>query len=62
MDVRKAAETIALQTNNVRLLTQELRAANDRFEVGEVTQTDVAQAQARLAAARAAEGGAAQGR
>jgi outer membrane protein len=58
MDVRKAAESIALQSNNVRLLTQELRAANDRFEVGEVTQTDVAQAQARLAAARAAEGAA----
>ncbi|WP_300519238.1 TolC family outer membrane protein [Aliiroseovarius sp.] len=58
MDVRKAAESIALQSNNVRLLTQELRAANDRFDVGEVTQTDVAQAQARLAAARAAEGAA----
>ena len=58
MDVRQAADSIALQSNNVRLLTQELRAANDRFEVGEVTQTDVAQAQARLAAARAAEGAA----
>lgn len=58
MDVRKAAESVALQSNNVRLLTQELRAANDRFEVGEVTQTDVAQAQARLAAARAGEGSA----
>ena len=55
MDVRTAADSIALQSNNVRLLTQELRAANDRFEVGEVTQTDVAQAQARLAAARAGE-------
>ena len=55
MDVRTAIDSIALQTNNVRLITQELRAANDRFEVGEVTQTDVSQAEARLAAARAAE-------
>ncbi len=55
MDVRTAADLVALKSNNVRLLTQELRAANDRFEVGEVTQTDVAQAQARLAAARAGE-------
>ncbi|MEM6729523.1 MAG: TolC family protein, partial [Pseudomonadota bacterium] len=38
--------------SNVRLITQELRAAEDRFEVGEVTRTDVAQAEARLAGAR----------
>lgn len=41
-----------LRQNNLRLITQELRAAQDRFEVGEVTRTDVAQAQARLAQAR----------
>ncbi|MHA6266974.1 TolC family outer membrane protein [uncultured Aliiroseovarius sp.] len=52
LDVRSAAENVQLQGNSVRVLTQELRAANDRFEVGEVTQTDVALAQARLAAAR----------
>jgi len=55
VDVRSAAENAQLQANSVRVLTQELRAANDRFEVGEVTQTDVALAQARLAAARSAE-------
>ncbi|MEO1705182.1 MAG: TolC family outer membrane protein, partial [Pseudomonadota bacterium] len=52
-DVREAIETVALRENNVRLITQELRAAEDRFEVGEVTRTDVAIAQSRLAAARA---------
>lgn len=55
LDVRSANENAALQANSVRVLTQELRAANDRFEVGEVTQTDVSLAQARLAAARANE-------
>jgi outer membrane protein len=61
MDVRRATEFVALRQNNVRLITQELRAAQDRFEVGEVTRTDVALAEARLAAARsqlAAEEGA----
>ncbi|MCC5973217.1 MAG: TolC family outer membrane protein [Rubellimicrobium sp.] len=52
MDVRRANEFVALRQNNVRLITQELRAAQDRFEVGEVTRTDVALAEARLAAAR----------
>ncbi|MEL6549827.1 MAG: TolC family outer membrane protein [Pseudomonadota bacterium] len=51
-DVREGFETVALRENNVRLITQELRAAEDRFEVGEVTRTDVAIAQSRLAAAR----------
>lgn len=44
---------VTLRETNVRLVTQELRAAEDRFEVGEVTRTDVAQAEARLADARA---------
>lgn len=60
VDVRLQAEIVALRQSNVRLITQELRAAQDRFEVGEVTRTDVAIAGARLAAARsglaAAEG------
>jgi outer membrane protein len=50
--VRSASEFVTLRQSNLRLLTQELRAANDRFEVGEVTRTDVALAQARLAQAR----------
>ena len=52
VDVRLQAEIVALRQSNVRLITQELRAAQDRFEVGEVTRTDVAIAEARLAAAR----------
>ncbi|MGJ8623961.1 MAG: TolC family outer membrane protein [Yoonia sp.] len=47
-----AREFVQLRENNVRLITQEFRAAQDRFEVGEVTRTDVALAEARLAAAR----------
>ncbi|WP_037374006.1 TolC family outer membrane protein [Sediminimonas qiaohouensis] len=54
MDVRSATEIVALRRNNVRVLTEELRAAKDRFEVGEVTRTDVAQSEARLAASRSA--------
>lgn len=54
MSVRSASETVALRQNNVRVITEELRAAKDRFEVGEVTRTDVAQAEARLAAANSA--------
>jgi outer membrane protein len=52
VDVRLQAEIVALRQSNYRLITQELRAARDRFEVGEVTRTDVAQAEARLAGAR----------
>ncbi|THH37315.1 transporter [Aliishimia ponticola] len=51
-NVRRAAENVTLRRNNLRVLTEQLRAAEDRFEVGEVTRTDVAQAQASLAAAR----------
>lgn len=54
LDIREAVETLKLRQNNVRVIQQEVRAANDRFEVGEITRTDVAAAQARLAAANAA--------
>jgi outer membrane protein len=52
VDVRLQAEIVALRQSNVRLITQQLRAAKDRFDVGEVTLTDVSLAEARLAAAR----------
>ena len=52
LEVRRNSEFVALRDNNVRLITQELRAAQDRFEVGEVTRTDVSLAEARLALAR----------
>ncbi|MEL6411782.1 MAG: TolC family outer membrane protein [Pseudomonadota bacterium] len=51
-NVNRNLEFVDLRRNNLRLLQEELRAARDRFEVGEVTRTDVAQAQARLAAAQ----------
>ncbi len=47
--VRSAAEAVALRSNNMRLISEQLRAAQDRFEVGEVTRTDVSLARARLA-------------
>ncbi len=53
MSVRATSETVGLRENNLRVISEELRAANDRFEVGEVTRTDVALTEARLAAARA---------
>ncbi len=52
MSVRSTAEFIALRQNNLRVLNQELRAAQDRFDVGEVTRTDVALAQASVASAQ----------
>ncbi|MDX8353867.1 TolC family outer membrane protein [Cognatiyoonia sp. IB215182] len=52
VNVLRDREFVELRQNNVRLITQELRAAQDRFDVGEVTRTDVALAEARLASAR----------
>lgn len=54
VEVRLAQEVVALRQSNFRLITQELRAAQDRFDVGEITRTDVAIAQARLASSRSA--------
>jgi outer membrane protein len=45
-------ENVSLRENNLRVLQEEQRAAQDRFEVGEVTRTDVALADARVANAR----------
>ena len=44
-------ELLALQRQNEQVLGDELRAVNDRFRVGELTRTDVAQAEAALAQA-----------
>lgn len=52
LNVRRSEAFVQLRENNVRLLTQQLRATRDRFDVGEVTRTDVSLAEARLAAAR----------
>jgi TolC family type I secretion outer membrane protein len=47
------AAVLELNQNNVQVLTRQFEAARDRFTVGEVTRTDVAQAEGRLAGARA---------
>jgi outer membrane protein len=49
MDVVRDQELVRLNENNVNVLSRELKASQDRFEVGEVTRTDVAQAEARRA-------------
>ena len=51
MDVVRDQAIVRLRENNVTVLTRDLRATQDRFNVREVTRTDVAQAQARRAAA-----------
>jgi outer membrane protein len=51
--LQQRQDAVALSEANVRLITQELRAAQDRFEVGEITRTDVAIADAQLAASQA---------
>ncbi len=53
-DVVRDTAIVRLRENNVTVLTRDLRATQDRFNVGEVTRTDVAQAQARRAASVAA--------
>ncbi|MEM8554251.1 MAG: TolC family outer membrane protein [Pseudomonadota bacterium] len=52
-EVRRAQSFVDLRRNNVRVLQEEVRAARDRLAVGDVTRTDVAQAEARLAEAEA---------
>ena len=51
MDVVRDQAVVELTANNVNVLRRRLQAARDQFEVGEVTRTDVAQAEARLARA-----------
>lgn len=51
VDVVRDQNIVKLRENNVDVLTRELKATQDRFSVGEVTRTDVAQAEARRAAA-----------
>ena len=51
MDLRQAQANLKLAENNIKVIEEQLRAANNRFEVGEVTRTDVSQTKARLALA-----------
>jgi len=52
MDVIRDQAIVSLNQANVRVLTVNLEATGDRFEVGDLTRTDVAQSQARLATSR----------
>ena len=52
MNVLKDTAILNLRENNVEVLDEQLRQVRDRFTVGEVTRTDVAQAEARQAGAR----------
>ena len=48
MDVIRDRSVVELNQNNVRVLTTNLEATRDRFEIGDLTRTDVAQSEARL--------------
>ncbi|HTM96468.1 MAG TPA: TolC family outer membrane protein [Croceibacterium sp.] len=52
MDVIQNEAIVGLRSNNVEVLQVNLQATSDRFEIGDLTRTDVAQSEARLALAR----------
>lgn len=52
MDVIRDTSIVDLNQNQVRVLETNLQASRDRFEVGDLTRTDVAQSEARLSDAR----------
>ena len=52
-DVRRDEQTLAIRKDNVAVLQRQVDETRARFEVGEVTRTDVAQSEAQLAAAQA---------
>ncbi len=53
MNVFREEAVLRLNINNEQVLSRQLQATQDRFNVGEVTRTDVAQAESRLARATA---------
>jgi outer membrane protein len=52
MNVLRDTALLSLRRNNVEVLMEQVRQTRDRFQVGDVTRTDVAQAEARLAQAQ----------
>src|ERR1700751_6130482 len=54
MNLLRDQAIVDLNRRNVEVLTEQLKQTRDRFNVGEVTRTDVAQAESRLAAGRSA--------
>jgi outer membrane protein len=55
MDYLRDAAILEVQKSNTRVLEQTLKQTQDRFNVGEVTRTDVAQSEAQLAAGKTQE-------
>ncbi|HLZ05183.1 MAG TPA: TolC family outer membrane protein [Bradyrhizobium sp.] len=55
MDYLRDSAIVEVNKSNVRVLEQTLKQTQDRFNVGEVTRTDVAQSEAQLAAGRTQE-------
>lgn len=53
VDVRRDQERVRISQENLAVLQRQLEESTARFEVGEITRTDVAQSEARLAASRA---------
>lgn len=53
MDVIRDTAIVDLNASNVKVLETDLQSSKDRFQVGDLTRTDVAQSDARLAGARA---------
>jgi outer membrane protein len=54
MNLLRDGAILELNQSNVQVLTEQLKQTRDRFNVGEVTRTDVAQSESRLAAGRSA--------
>ena len=52
MNVLRDTAVLNLRKNNIGVLEQQLKLTQDRFDIGEVTRTDVAQAQSSLAQAK----------
>ncbi|MFO1125169.1 MAG: TolC family outer membrane protein [Methylocystis sp.] len=52
MNVLRDTAVVSLRKNNIAVLEEQLKQTRDRFQVGEVTRTDVAQAEASVALAR----------
>ncbi len=52
MDVPRTEALVALASNNVSVLRTNLEATSDRFQIGDLTITDVAQSRSRLAVAQ----------
>jgi outer membrane protein len=53
LDVLRDMDVVEIRKNNVAVLDRQRQAAQDRFDVGEITRTNVSQAVARVAGARA---------